>query len=102
MYKHRYHINVFYSEDDECYIADVPDLKYISAFGPTPEKAVRELQVAIENAVEANREEGRPIPGPRYMPAMYKDLLARPSTRPASKKRLSSPAKSKPKRAAAA
>lgn len=28
-----YHINIFYSEVDECYVADIPDLKYCSAFG---------------------------------------------------------------------
>ena len=27
-----YHINIFYSEEDEGYIADIPDLKYCSAF----------------------------------------------------------------------
>ncbi len=26
-----YHINIFYSEEDEAYIADIPDLKYASA-----------------------------------------------------------------------
>ena len=31
-----YHINIFYSYDDEGYIADVPDLKNCSAFGTTP------------------------------------------------------------------
>ncbi len=30
-----YHINIFYSEEDEGYIADIPDLKYCSAFGDT-------------------------------------------------------------------
>jgi predicted RNase H-like HicB family nuclease len=28
-----YHINIFYSEEDKGYIADIPDLKYCSAFG---------------------------------------------------------------------
>ena len=32
-----YHINVFYSEEDGGYIADIPDLKQCSAFGETPE-----------------------------------------------------------------
>ena len=32
-----YHINIFYSEDDGDYIADVPDLSHCSAFGETPE-----------------------------------------------------------------
>ena len=39
-----YHINVFYSEENECYVADIPDLKFCSAFGDTAEEAVRELQ----------------------------------------------------------
>jgi len=41
-----YHINVFYSDEDGCYVADIPDLKFCSAFGDTPEMAVRELQIA--------------------------------------------------------
>jgi predicted RNase H-like HicB family nuclease len=32
-----YHINIFYSEEDETYIADIPDLKYCSAIGESPE-----------------------------------------------------------------
>ena len=31
-----YHINIFYSEEDGGYIADIPDLEYCSAFGATP------------------------------------------------------------------
>ena len=38
-----YHINVFYSEDDGGYIADIPDLRFCSACGDTPEEAVREV-----------------------------------------------------------
>ena len=34
-----YHINIFYSEDDEGYIADIPDLEECSAFGETPDDA---------------------------------------------------------------
>ena len=41
-----YHINIFYSEEDEGYIADIPDLKACSAFGDTPEEALREVQIA--------------------------------------------------------
>ena len=41
-----YHINVFYSEDDAGYIADIPDLRYCSAFGDTPSEAVAELEKA--------------------------------------------------------
>jgi hypothetical protein len=33
-----YHINVFYCEEDECYVADIPDQQYRNAFGTTAEK----------------------------------------------------------------
>ena len=41
-----YHINVFYSEEDGGYIADIPDLKFCSAFGATAAEAVREVELA--------------------------------------------------------
>jgi predicted RNase H-like HicB family nuclease len=41
-----YHINIFYSEEDEGYVADIPDL-------------------------EAARAEGKPVPSPKYRPAIY-------------------------------
>ena len=66
-----YHINVFYSEDDEGYIADIPDLKHCSAFSETPEDAVREVQVAKKAWLEAARAAGKPIPAPRYRPVIY-------------------------------
>ena len=43
-----YHINVFFSEDDGGYIADIPDLDACSAFGETPEQAVAEVLRAKE------------------------------------------------------
>ena len=42
-----YHINVFYSDDDDGYIADIPDLQHCSAFGTTPEKAIPGPQHAV-------------------------------------------------------
>jgi predicted RNase H-like HicB family nuclease len=69
-----YHINVFYSEEDECYIADIPDLHYCSAFGNTPVEAVRELTKAKKAWLSAAKKEKKPIPAPRYRPAMYQKL----------------------------
>jgi predicted RNase H-like HicB family nuclease len=66
-----YHINVFYSEEDECYIADIPDLKYCSAHGRTPLEAVKQVEVAKAAWLEAAQEQGKPIPPPRYRPAIY-------------------------------
>jgi predicted RNase H-like HicB family nuclease len=66
-----YHINIFYSEEDEGYIADIPDLKYCSAFGFTVEEAVHEVLDAKAAWLEVAKAEGKPIPEPRYRPAIY-------------------------------
>ncbi|MBC7813935.1 MAG: type II toxin-antitoxin system HicB family antitoxin [Burkholderiales bacterium] len=67
-----YHINIFYSEEDEGYIADIPDLMYCSAFGETAAEALAEVELAKSAWLEAARAEGKPIPPPRYRPAIYK------------------------------
>jgi predicted RNase H-like HicB family nuclease len=65
----RYAIVVFWSEDDGMWVADAPDLKSCSAFGDTPEQAVAELRIAMEAWLGAARENGLPIPEPRFRPA---------------------------------
>lgn len=66
-----YHINIFYSEEDQGYIADIPDLEACSAFGESPEEALREALQAKRLWIEAASSEGKPIPSPRYRPAIY-------------------------------
>jgi predicted RNase H-like HicB family nuclease len=66
-----YHINIFHSEEDAGYIADIPDLESCSAFGDTPEAALAEVKLAKLAWLEAARAEGRPIPQPKYRPAIY-------------------------------
>jgi predicted RNase H-like HicB family nuclease len=66
----RYHINVFWSEEDECWIADVPDLRFCSAHGETPAQAVAEVEIAMAAWLETARERQIPIPAPRYRPAL--------------------------------
>jgi len=66
-----YHINIFYSEEDGGYIADIPDLESCSAFGHTPEEALAQVKRAKEAWILAARESGKPIPPPRYRPAIY-------------------------------
>ncbi len=66
-----YHINIFYSEDDEGYIADIPDLDACSAFGDTPTEALRQVELAKVAWLDAARAEGKPIPLPRYRPIIY-------------------------------
>ena len=66
-----YHINIFYSEEDEGYIADVPDLECCSAFGAYARGGLTELEKAKTAWLQAARTAGRPIPLPAYRPAIY-------------------------------
>jgi predicted RNase H-like HicB family nuclease len=66
-----YHINIFYSEDDGGYIADIPDLESCSAFGDTPDEALHEVQKAKSLWIEAAKLGGKPIPPPKYRPVIY-------------------------------
>jgi predicted RNase H-like HicB family nuclease len=69
-----YHINIFFSDEDEGYIADIPDLECCSAFGQTPEEALCELEKAKEAWLATARSAGNPIPPPTYRPAIYQAL----------------------------
>lgn len=66
-----YHVNIFFSDEDGGYIADIPDLVSCSAFGDTPEAALREVLEAKDAWLEAARQQGHPIPEPKYRPAIY-------------------------------
>lgn len=60
----KYLIEVFGSEEDEGYIAVVPDLPGCSAWGATAEEAVREIEHAQQAWIEACMKSGDPIPEP--------------------------------------
>ncbi|WP_022947687.1 type II toxin-antitoxin system HicB family antitoxin [Methylohalobius crimeensis] len=66
--KHKYLIEVFWSEEDGGYIAVAPDLPGCSAFGDTPTEAMREMEDAIESWLEACRNMGRTVPKPKAQP----------------------------------
>lgn len=66
-----YHVNVFYSEEDEGYIADIPDLKCCSAFGNTPEEALHEVLEAKKAWIESALSNGKTVPKPQYRPLIY-------------------------------
>ena len=66
-----YHINIFASDEDGGYIADIPDLACCSAFGLTPEEALAEVLKAKAAWLEAARAEGKPIPAPAFRPVIY-------------------------------
>lgn len=64
-------INVFWSVDDDCWIADVPDLKYCSAHGDTPEEALAGAQIAMKGWLEVAKDMGFPIPEAQYRPTQF-------------------------------
>jgi predicted RNase H-like HicB family nuclease len=67
-----YHINIFYSKEDGGYIADIPDLRFCSAFGDTPEEALSEVLKAKELWLATAKANNKKIPKAKYKPAFYK------------------------------
>jgi predicted RNase H-like HicB family nuclease len=66
-----YHINVFWSDEDQSWVADIPDLPKCSALGDTPQAALQEVLLAKRAWIESAKDHGDPIPEPRYRPAIY-------------------------------
>lgn len=62
MYK--YSIEIFFSEEDEGYIAVVPELPGCSTFEETEEVALKEIKIAMDLWLETARKEGRDVPEP--------------------------------------
>ena len=67
-----YHINIFYSEEDSGYIADIPDLAHCAAFGETPEQALDEVLKAKTAWIETAKAEGKPVPSLSFRPAILR------------------------------
>jgi predicted RNase H-like HicB family nuclease len=63
-----YGFSVRWSDEDAAYIAACPEFPGVSAFGDTPADALREIQVALELAVETYQEEGWALPAPQPLP----------------------------------
>lgn len=61
----RYEIDIFWSDEDDAYIAVVPDLPYCSAWGETYEEALAQVKVAIRGHLKVIERYGDPIPEPR-------------------------------------
>lgn len=68
---YNYNINIFYSEDDGGYIAGIPDLKFCSTFGETPEKALAALTIAKQLWIDEANANGMEIPKAQYKPMIY-------------------------------
>lgn len=65
-----YHINIFWSDEDSGYIADIPDLRACSVFGASPAEALAQVKVAKAAWLEAARADGKAIPVASYRPRL--------------------------------
>jgi predicted RNase H-like HicB family nuclease len=61
----KYEIIIFWSEDDEAFVAEVPELPGCMADGKTYREALENAEQIIGEWIETAQEEGRPIPQPK-------------------------------------
>jgi len=61
----KYEVIIYWSEEDEAFIAEVPELPGCAADGKTHKEALRNAETAIHEWLETAKELGRPIPTPR-------------------------------------
>jgi len=66
-----HYIHVFYSDEDRSWVADIPDLEACAALGATAEQALAAVEKARNLWLASARDAGKPIPVPRYRPAIY-------------------------------
>lgn len=57
-----YQFTVAWSEADQAYEATVPALRYVVAYGDSPEEAIKEVSTAANAALKAMEMEGKPLP----------------------------------------
>lgn len=62
---HKYEIIIYWSADDQAYIAEVPELAGCMADGKTPVEALENAGTVINEWIETALEMGRSIPEPR-------------------------------------
>lgn len=61
----RYEIILYWSEEDQSFIAEVPELPGCAADGATYQEAVANVEVVIQEWIQTARELGRAVPEPR-------------------------------------
>lgn len=61
----KYEIIIYWSDEDEAYVAEAPELPGCAADGETYAQALANAEVVIREWIETARELGRPIPEPK-------------------------------------
>ncbi|KAB2849351.1 MAG: type II toxin-antitoxin system HicB family antitoxin [Hyphomicrobiaceae bacterium] len=62
---HKYEIIIFWSDEDQAFVAEVPELAGCMAHGSSPDEALKQAQAAIGLWIETAREFGDPVPVPK-------------------------------------
>jgi predicted RNase H-like HicB family nuclease len=61
----KYEVIIYWSEEDQAFVAEVPELPGCAADGPTRQAALKNADGVIKDWIETARELGRPIPLPK-------------------------------------
>lgn len=61
----RYEVIIYWSAEDDAFIAEVPELPGCAADGSTYEDALANVKVVIDEWIDTARQLGRPVPQPR-------------------------------------
>jgi predicted RNase H-like HicB family nuclease len=69
--RHRYEIILYWSDEDEAYIAEVPELEWCAADGETYQEALENVEVVIDEWIETAKEKGWTIPEPKGRRLIY-------------------------------
>ncbi|MCP9449253.1 MAG: type II toxin-antitoxin system HicB family antitoxin [Nitrospira sp.] len=61
----KYEIIIYWSDEDQAFVAEVPELSGCMAHGPTQEAALAQVNEAIQLWIDTAKEHGDPIPAPK-------------------------------------
>ncbi len=61
----KYEVIIYWSTEDNAFIAEVPELPGCAADGKTRREALKNVEVVIQEWIETAKELGRPIPQPK-------------------------------------
>lgn len=61
----KYEVIIYWSQEDQAFIAEVPELPGCAADGKTYQQALANVEVVIQEWIETAKELGRPIPKPK-------------------------------------
>lgn len=62
---YKYEIIIYWSDDDQAFVAEVPELSGCAAHGDSPDAALSNCKDAIDLWIDTAKESGRPVPTPK-------------------------------------